>query len=133
VWHSTRFHPPHLRSGAALYYIFSTGMFTADGKTDRGLGMAHYDMRSFISDQSWRRTTGDHPASINQEGVPAVMFVQPAGAGEHQSESLRQRSTRCRTEHLPRRPGCLEIDHQFGVVGYSTGSAPGLAPIGRSA
>ena len=77
--------PPHQRSGAALYYIFSgTGMFTADGKTEpRPAGVAHYEPYDLV--HQWANP-GDEPlviiqASINQEGVPAVMFVQPAGTG----------------------------------------------------
>ena len=76
--------PPHHRSGAALYYIFSgTGMFTADGKTEpRPAGVVHYEPYDLV--HQWANP-GDEPlviiqASINQEGVPAVMFVQPAGA-----------------------------------------------------
>ena len=77
--------PPHHRSGAALYYIFSgTGMFTTDGKTEpRPAGVAHYEPYDLV--HQWANP-GDEPlvmiqASINQEGVPAVMFVQPAGTG----------------------------------------------------
>jgi quercetin dioxygenase-like cupin family protein len=77
--------PPHHRSGAALYYIFSgTGMFTADGKTEpRPAGVAHYEPYDLV--HQWANP-GDEPlviiqASINQEGVPAVMFEQPAGVG----------------------------------------------------
>jgi quercetin dioxygenase-like cupin family protein len=77
--------PPHHRSGAALYYIFSgTGMFTADGKTEpRPAGVAHYEPYDLV--HQWANP-GDEPlviiqASINQEGVPAVMFVLPAGVG----------------------------------------------------
>jgi quercetin dioxygenase-like cupin family protein len=76
--------PPHHRSGAALYYIFSgTGMFTANGKTEpRPAGVAHYEPYDLV--HQWENP-GDEPlviiqASINQEGVPAVMFEQPAGA-----------------------------------------------------
>mgnify|MGYP003693609099 CR=1 FL=1 len=78
--------PPHHRSGAALYYIFSgTGMFTADGKTGaaarRRGSLRTVRSRSPVG-QSWRRTTGDHPGQVStRKGVPAVMFVQPAGAG----------------------------------------------------
>ena len=75
--------PPHHRSGAALYYIFSgTGMFTSSGKTEpRPAGVAHYEPYDLV--HQWANP-GDEPlviiqASINQEGVPAVMFVQPAG------------------------------------------------------
>jgi len=74
--------PPHHRSGAALYYIFSgTGMFTADGKTEpRPAGVAHYEPYDLV--HQWANP-GDEPlviiqANINQEGVPAVIFVQPA-------------------------------------------------------
>ena len=77
--------PPHHRSGAALYYIFSgTGMFTSNGKTEpRRAGVAHYEPYDLV--HQWANP-GDEPlvliqASINQEGVPAVMSVQPAGAG----------------------------------------------------
>jgi mannose-6-phosphate isomerase-like protein (cupin superfamily) len=77
--------PPHHRSGAALYYIFSgTGMFTSNGKTEpRPAGVAHYEPYDLV--HQWANP-GDEPlviiqASINQEGVPAVMFVQPASAG----------------------------------------------------
>ena len=77
--------PPHHRSGAALYYIFSgTGMFTSNGKTEpRPAGAAHYEPYDLV--HQWANPD-DEPlviiqASINQEGVPAVMFVQPAGAG----------------------------------------------------
>jgi quercetin dioxygenase-like cupin family protein len=77
--------PPHHRSAAALYYIFSgTGMFTADGKTEpRPAGVAHYEPYDLV--HQWANP-GDEPlviiqANINQEGVPAVVFVQPAGAG----------------------------------------------------
>jgi quercetin dioxygenase-like cupin family protein len=77
--------PPHHRSGAALYYIFSgTGMFTADGKTEpRPAGVAHYEPYDLV--HQWANP-GEEPlviiqASINQEGVPAVMFEQPAGVG----------------------------------------------------
>jgi quercetin dioxygenase-like cupin family protein len=77
--------PPHHRSGAALYYIFSgTGMFTSNGKTEpRPAGVAHYEPYDLV--HQWANP-GDEPlviiqASINQEGVPAVMFVQPAGTG----------------------------------------------------
>jgi len=77
--------PPHRRSGAALYYIASgTGMFTAAGKTEpRPAGVAHYEPYDLV--HQWANP-GDEPlviiqASINQEGVPAVIFVQPAGAG----------------------------------------------------
>ena len=77
--------PPHHRSGAALYYVFSgTGMFTTDGKTEpRPAGVAHYEPYDLV--HQWANP-GDEPlviiqASINQEGVPAVMFVQPASAG----------------------------------------------------
>ena len=77
--------PPHHRSGAALYYIFAgTGMFTSNGKTEpRPAGVAHYEPYDLV--HQWANP-GDEPlviiqASINQEGVPAVMFVQPAGAG----------------------------------------------------
>jgi quercetin dioxygenase-like cupin family protein len=77
--------PPHHRSGAALYYMFSgTGMFTSNGKTEpRPAGVAHYEPYDLV--HQWANP-GDEPlviiqASINQEGVPAVMFVQPAGAG----------------------------------------------------
>jgi quercetin dioxygenase-like cupin family protein len=77
--------PPHHRSGAALYYIFSgTGMFTTGGKTEpRPAGVAHYEPYDLV--HQWANP-GDEPlviiqASINQEGVPAVMFEQPAGAG----------------------------------------------------
>jgi quercetin dioxygenase-like cupin family protein len=77
--------PPHHRSGAALYYMFSgTGMFTANGKTEpRPAGVAHYEPYDLV--HQWANP-GDEPlviiqASINQEGVPAVIFVQPAGAG----------------------------------------------------
>jgi quercetin dioxygenase-like cupin family protein len=76
--------PPHHRSGAALYYIFSgTGMFTADGKTEpRPAGVAHYEPYDLV--HQWANP-GDEPlviiqANINQEGVPAVIFVQPAGS-----------------------------------------------------
>ncbi|HEY2967569.1 MAG TPA: cupin domain-containing protein [Casimicrobiaceae bacterium] len=76
--------PPHHRSGAALYYIFSgTGMFTADGKTEpRPAGAAHYEPYDLV--HQWANP-GEEPlviiqASINQEGVPAVIFEQPAGA-----------------------------------------------------
>jgi quercetin dioxygenase-like cupin family protein len=76
--------PLHHRSGAALYYIFSgTGMFTTDGKTEpRPAGVAHYEPYDLV--HQWANP-GDEPlviiqASINQEGVPAVMFEQPAGA-----------------------------------------------------
>jgi quercetin dioxygenase-like cupin family protein len=76
--------PPHHRSGAALYYIFSgTGMFTADGKTEpRPAGVAHYEPYDLV--HQWANP-GEEPlviiqASINQEGVPAVIFEQPAGA-----------------------------------------------------
>jgi mannose-6-phosphate isomerase-like protein (cupin superfamily) len=76
---------PHHRSGAALYSIFSgTGMFTSNGKTEpRRAGVAHYEPYDLV--HQWANP-GDEPlviiqASINQEGVPAVMFVQPAGAG----------------------------------------------------
>ena len=77
--------PPHHRSGAALYYIFSgTGMFTSSGKTEpRPAGVAHYEPYDLV--HQWANP-GDEPlviiqASINQEGVPAVMFVPPAGPG----------------------------------------------------
>jgi mannose-6-phosphate isomerase-like protein (cupin superfamily) len=77
--------PAHHRSGAALYYIFSgTGMFTSNGKTEpRPAGMAHYEPYDLI--HQWANP-GDEPlvliqANINQEGVPAVISVQPAGAG----------------------------------------------------
>jgi quercetin dioxygenase-like cupin family protein len=77
--------PPHHRSGAALYYIFSgTGMFTSNGKTEpRPAGVAHYEPYDLV--HQWANP-GDEPlviiqASISQEGVPAVMFVQPAGTG----------------------------------------------------
>lgn len=77
--------PPHHRSGAALYYIFSgTGMFTANGKTEpRPAGVAQYEPYDLV--HQWANP-GDEPlviiqANINQEGVPAVIFVQPAGAG----------------------------------------------------
>lgn len=77
--------PPHRRSGAALYYIYSgTGMFTANGKTEpRPAGVAHYEPYDLV--HQWANV-GDEPlviiqASINQEGVPAVIFVQPAGTG----------------------------------------------------
>ncbi len=77
--------PPHHRSGAALYYIFSgTGMFTAGGNTTpRRAGAANYEPYDLV--HQWANP-GDEPlvliqANINQEGVPAVMFVQPAGAG----------------------------------------------------
>ena len=77
--------PPHRRSGAALYYIWSgTGMFTTAGNTTaRRAGMVHYEPYDLV--HQWANP-GDEPlvliqANINQEGVPAVMFVQPAGAG----------------------------------------------------
>jgi quercetin dioxygenase-like cupin family protein len=77
--------PPHHRSGAALYYVFSgTGMFTTDGKTEpRPAGVAHYEPHDLI--HQWANP-GDEPlvliqANINQEGVPAVISVQPTGAG----------------------------------------------------
>jgi quercetin dioxygenase-like cupin family protein len=77
--------PPHHRSGAALYYVFSgAGMFTSNGKTEpRPTGVAHYEPYDLV--HQWANP-GDEPlvliqASINQEGVPAVMSVQPAGAG----------------------------------------------------
>lgn len=77
--------PPHHRSGAALYYIFSgTGMFTSNGKTEpRPAGVAHYEPYDLV--HQWANP-GDEPlvliqANINQEGVPAVMNVQPAGTG----------------------------------------------------
>ena len=77
--------PPHQRSGAALYYIFSgTGMFTTGGNTaPRRAGAAHYEPYDLI--HQWANP-GDEPlvliqANISQEGVPAVMFVQPAGGG----------------------------------------------------
>ena len=85
IRHAPRFplNPPHHRSGAALYYIFSgTGMFTSSGKTEpRPAGVAHYEPYDLV--HQWANP-GDEPlviiqASINQEGVPAVMFVQPAG------------------------------------------------------
>jgi quercetin dioxygenase-like cupin family protein len=76
---------PHHRSGAALYYIFSgTGMFRSNGKTEpRPAGVAHYEPYDLV--HQWANP-GDEPlviiqASINQEGVPAVIFEQPAGAG----------------------------------------------------
>jgi quercetin dioxygenase-like cupin family protein len=75
--------PPHHRSGAALYYIFSgSGMFTAGGKTEpRPAGVAHYEPYDLV--HQWANP-GDEPlviiqANINQEGVPAVIFVQPSG------------------------------------------------------
>jgi len=77
--------PPHHRSGAALYYIFSgTGMFTSNGKTEpRPAGVAQYEPYDLV--HQWANP-GDESlvliqASINQEGVPAVMSVQPAAAG----------------------------------------------------
>ncbi len=77
--------PPHHRSSAALYYIFSgTGMFTTGGSTTpRRPGAAQYEPYDLV--HQWANP-GDEPlvliqANINQEGVPAVMFVQPAGAG----------------------------------------------------
>ena len=75
--------PPHHRSGAALYYIFSgTGMFTTGGNTTpRRAGAAHYKPYDLV--HQWANL-GDEPlvliqANISQEGVPAVMFVRPAG------------------------------------------------------
>jgi quercetin dioxygenase-like cupin family protein len=77
--------PPHHRSGAALYYVFSgTGMFTTRGSTTpRQAGAAHYEPYDLV--HQWANP-GDEPlvliqANISREGVPAVIFVQPAGAG----------------------------------------------------
>ena len=75
--------PPHRRSGAAMYYIFSgTGMFTAGGKTEpKPTGVAHYEPYDLV--HQWANP-GDAPlviiqANISQEGVPAVIFVPDAG------------------------------------------------------
>jgi len=77
--------PPHRRSGAAMYYILSgTGMFTTGGKTEpKPADVAHYEPYDLV--HQWANP-GDAPlviiqANISQEGVPAVIFVQDAGAG----------------------------------------------------
>lgn len=77
--------PPHRRSGAAMYYILSgTGMFTSGGKTEpKPAGVAHYEPNDLV--HQWANP-GDAPlviiqANVSQEGVPAVIFVQDAGAG----------------------------------------------------
>jgi quercetin dioxygenase-like cupin family protein len=77
--------PPHRRSGAALYYIFSgTGMFTAGGKTEpKPAGAVHYEPYDLV--HQWANPR-DAPlvliqANISQEGVPAVIFVKDAGTG----------------------------------------------------
>ncbi len=77
--------PPHRRSGAAIYYIFSgTGMTTTGGKTEpKPAGVPVYEPYDLV--HQWANP-GDAPlviiqANISQEGVPAVIFVQDAGAG----------------------------------------------------
>jgi quercetin dioxygenase-like cupin family protein len=77
--------PPHRRSGAALYYVLSgTGMFTTGGNTmPRSAGAVHYEPYDLV--HQWANPE-DEPlvliqANISQEGVPAVIFVQPGGVG----------------------------------------------------
>lgn len=72
--------PPHHRTGAALYYVFSgTGMFTTGGNpSERRAGAAHYEPYDLV--HQWGNP-GDSPlvliqANISQEGVPAVLFEQ---------------------------------------------------------
>ena len=77
--------PPHQRSGAALYYTLSgTGMFRTDGKTEpRPAGAVQYEPYDLV--HQWANPGAEAlviiQASINQEGVPVVIFVQPTGAG----------------------------------------------------
>jgi quercetin dioxygenase-like cupin family protein len=73
--------PPHYRSGAALYYVLSgSGLFIADGKTERKqMGMPHFEPYGWV--HQWGND-GDTPlvllqANISEEGVPAVIFGQP--------------------------------------------------------
>jgi quercetin dioxygenase-like cupin family protein len=69
--------PPHYRSGAALYYVLAgTGMFTADGKTEKGpAGTPHFEPAGWV--HQWANP-GDTPlvllqANISAEGVAAVL------------------------------------------------------------
>jgi quercetin dioxygenase-like cupin family protein len=76
--------PPHYRSGAALYYILSeSGLFIADGKTERKeMGTPHFEPHGWV--HQWGNDS-DTPlvllqANISEEGVPAVIFGQPPSA-----------------------------------------------------
>lgn len=73
--------PPHYRSGAALYYVRSgSGIFIADGKTEtKEMGTPHFEPYGWA--HQWAND-GDVPlvllqANISEEGVPAVIMVQP--------------------------------------------------------
>lgn len=70
--------PPHHRSGAALYYVFSgAGAITSAGRTEpRPAGVVQYEPNDFV--HQWANPS-DGPlvllqANVSQEGVPVVIF-----------------------------------------------------------
>jgi quercetin dioxygenase-like cupin family protein len=76
--------PPHMRSGAALYFVLSgAGLISAGGTTEaRGPGAVQYEPHGFV--HQWENA-GDTPlvilqANISPEGLPAVIFTSPSGA-----------------------------------------------------
>jgi quercetin dioxygenase-like cupin family protein len=76
--------PIHYRSGAALYYVIAgSGLFIADGKTERRIaGMPHFERYGWA--HQWANP-GESPlvllqANISQEGIPAVLPGVPPTA-----------------------------------------------------